>query len=518
MNSTIKNNFPFLVVLIFSNFLNAATAVNYDTAWTIVYDGGVYSNGNSLNDYFCDIKILNDGRTVCVGKSGDSSATSQTFLMKIDAHGKMINKKLINTSHTKVRFNRQEARSLSIAKNGDYIIAGVRYTGPYLMRTDTLGNIKYAYWHYDSLNEKSLLSMSCGINSVRETKRGTIICAAGDQFPNNGGSNLNNYAAYLEFDSTLNLIRYREWDNRPGYEIGGFNIEETKGGEYLLSGNKAVFYLDTSGAPKWQKSYTYQLEGTGSQVANIFRAKLLRDNTPVIIGQVYESDCWVNYQRYYHDAWWTPIRYNDGSIVSWDTAGMEAGNDIIYDFTQLNNGNLVFVGKKKNFSSDVGGIWTFITDSTGERILWEQQTKIIYKTDDGRAVLPLSVCATPDSGFTVVGQDACVETNGGYNGFAAHFRPAEPVAISNKPASAILMKKLRTIITSSRVIISVVGIGDGKLTIYNIAGKRIASLRSSDRTSGSSSYVLNRSRISNGVYSYHLSSNSGFITGRFVLK
>lgn len=52
----------------------------------------------------------------------------------------------------------------------------------------------------------------------------------------------------------------------------------------------------------------------------------------------------------------------------------------------------------------------------------------------------------------------------------------------------------------------------------NIAGKKIASLRSSDRTSGSSSYVLNRSRISNGVYSYHLSSNSGFITGRFVLK
>jgi len=238
----------------------------------------------------------------------------------------------------------------------------------------------------------------------------------------------------------------------------------------------------------------------------------------VIAGQVYESDCWVNYKRYYYDAWWTPVRYSDGSIVSWDTAGMESGNDIIYDFTQLNNGNLVFVGKKKSFSSDIGGIWTFVTDSAGEHIFWEQQTKIIYKTDDGRALLPLSVCATPDSGFTVVGQDVCVDTTGGINAFAVHFRPAEPVVISKKPASSTLMKDLRTNITSPKVIFRAFGIGNSKLTIYYIAGKKIASLRSSTLSTGNTSFVLDRSRISNGVYSYSLSSNSGLITGRFVLK
>ena len=517
MNSTIKKKLSVLVVLILSNFLNAGAAVNYDTAWTFIYDGGVYSNGKSFIDNFYDIKIINDGRAVCVGRSGDSSGSTQSLLIKLDKSGQIVQKTLFNTTNPANQYNSQHAHSLFICRNNDLIIGGTRYLKPYIMRIDTLGNIKNTYWLFDSLNNKSLIGGST-INSVRETKRGTIICAAGEQFPNNGGSNLNNYAAYLEFDSTLNLIRYREWDNRPGYEIGGFNIEETKGGEYLLSGNKAVFYLDTSGAPKWQKSYTYQLEGTGSQVANIFRAKVLRDNTPVIIGQVYESDCWVNYQRYYHDAWWTPIRYNDGSIVSWDTAGMEAGNDIIYDFAQLVNGNLVFLGTKATVSRE--GIWVFVTDSTGEKFLWEKTVHLPGVDAGGFALttlLPLSVCATPDSGFTLVGDNNTYGNN--HNAFAMHFAPMVPV--TNAPVINHSQPRpvMNTIITNSRVLFTCTGGSvNSVLAIYNIAGKRIASLRSSTSAIGSSSYVLNRSRISNGVYSYHLSSNSGLITGRFVLK
>ena len=509
MKNTLKI-FLLLIVLLTPAFLNADTVVNYDTAWTFVYDGGVKSNGDAFNDDFCDIKILSGDRAVCVGRSGDSSGSTQTLLIMLDRSGKILQKKLFNTTNPANQYNRQHAHSLFICKNNDLIIGGSRNYKPYIMRIDTLGNIKNTYWFFDSLNNKSLIGGST-INSVRETKRGTIICAAGDQFPNNGGSSINNYAAYLEFDSTLNLIRYREWDNRPGYEIGGFNIEETKGGEYLLSGNKAVFYLDTSGAPKWQKSYTYQLEGTGSQVANIFRAKVLRDNTPVIIGQVYESDCWVNYQRYYYDAWWTPIRYTDGSIVSWDTAGIEAGSDVIYDFAQLESGNLVFVGNPQY----VGGIqmlWVFVTDSTGEKILWEKK----YAGPDSLHIQPYSVAATPDSGFTVVGWGAVVNNT---NALAMHFVPMIAVpnthVISHDQPNPAVSKT----ITSSRVLfIYTGGTLNSALTIYNIAGKKIASLRPSTPVSGNSSFLLDRSRISNGVYSYHLSSNSGLITGRFVLK
>ena len=510
-----KNTFKILlllIVLLTPTLINAGTVVNYDTAWTFVYDGGVKSNGDAFNDDFCDIKILSGDRAVCVGRSGDSSGSTQTLLIMLDRSGKILQKKLFNTTNPANQYNRQHAHSLFICKNNDLIIGGSRNYKPYIMRIDTLGNIKNTYWFFDSLNNKSLIGGST-INSVRETKRGTIICAAGDQFPNNGGSNQTNYAAYLEFDSTLNLIRYREWDNRPGYEIGGFNIEETKGGEYLLSGNKAVFYLDTSGAPKWQKSYTYQLEGTGSQVANIFRAKVLRDNTPVIIGQVYESDCWVNYQRYYYDAWWTPVRYTDGSIVSWDTAGIEAGSDVIYDFAQLESGNLVFVGNPQY----VGGIrmlWVFVTDSSGKNILWES----MYAGPDSLNITPYSVAATPDSGFTVVGSGSPVNNP---NAIAMHFIPVLPVFSSPVTSPKKILTVVRTTITNSRVLFTCTGGSvNSVLAIYNITGKKITSLRSSTSVSGNSSFVLDRSRISNGVYSYRFGSGDGLLVnaGKFVLK
>jgi hypothetical protein len=479
--------------------------VNYDTAWTFVYDGGIRKNGNPIGDEFGDLKVFPDGSSIIVGSTADTLGDDNLFIVKLDNSGKVLWQKMIRGTNTSWNLG----NSIFVSKNGDLLIGGLRYSAPWLLRTDLLGNIKSSTWFYDSLNDKSLLARSCGINSVRETKRGTIICAAGDDFP--GGSNLNNYAAYLEFDSALNLIRYREWDNKPGYEIAGFNIEETRGGEYLLSGNRAVFYLDTSGAPKWQKSYTYQLEGTGSQVANIFRAKVLRDNTPVIAGQVYESDCWVNYKRYYYDAWWTPVRYSDGSIVSWDTAGMEAGSDIIYDFTQLKSGNLVFVGNPQY----VGGIqmlWVFVTDSTGKKLLWEKK----YAGPDSLHIQPYSVCATPDSGFTVVGWGAVVNNT---NALAMHFAPMVPV--SNAPVISHSQTKpsVSTTITDSKMLFTYTGNAvNSAFTIYDIAGKKIASLRSSTLSTGNASFVLDRSRISNGVYSYSLSSNSGLITGRFVLK
>jgi hypothetical protein len=32
------------------------TLVNYDTAWTYVYDGGKYKDGTAMDDYFNDVK------------------------------------------------------------------------------------------------------------------------------------------------------------------------------------------------------------------------------------------------------------------------------------------------------------------------------------------------------------------------------------------------------------------------------------------------------------------------------
>ena len=161
----------------------------------------------------------------------------------------------------------------------------------------------------------------------------------------------------------------------PATTSGGFDIEETQGGNYLLAGNEAVFYLDSVGRPQWQTKYTFQLTGVGSEVNNINRAKVLRDNTPLVMGQAYEGNCWTKYQKLYYDAWWSPIGYESGLNTNWDTAGFSGGDDYMYDFTQLNNGNLVFVGNK-SWGNGATPVWVIVTDSLGKKSFFEKQFSI----------------------------------------------------------------------------------------------------------------------------------------------
>jgi hypothetical protein len=264
----------------------AATAVNYDTAWTFVYDGGKLLNDNPIPDKFFDVTVFPDGTSYCVGVTSDSSNWRWILLAKFNPIGEMLWKK---------RFIRSgSGHSIVVAKNGDFIIGGERGLAPLVVRLDTLGNIKWSTWYYDSVKNQNLLLQNVTINCLRETSRGTIVCAAGDEYPDNNGQPLNNYAAFLELDSAGVLKRYpREWNNVAGYPIAGFNIEETEGGKYLFSGNQSVFYLDSVGRPDWQTTYSYMLDGVGSEVANICRAKVLRGNNPMIAGQVYEGNCFI---------------------------------------------------------------------------------------------------------------------------------------------------------------------------------------------------------------------------------
>ena len=67
----------------------AADTVNYDTAWTFVYDGGKDSaTGRMYNDKFFDIKSLPNGVCVCIGSSAYTG--SQSLMMKLDTSGKIL--------------------------------------------------------------------------------------------------------------------------------------------------------------------------------------------------------------------------------------------------------------------------------------------------------------------------------------------------------------------------------------------------------------------------------------------
>jgi hypothetical protein len=423
-----------LLAAVLSLAFAASAQLNYDTAWTYVYDGG------SNLDVFYDAKSLPNGVCVCVGVCSDTATgRARTILTKLDSSGQVLIQRLYNTNNTTHGYyNSQYSHSIVLARNSDFILGGARYLEPFVMRLDSAGNIKWSTWYYDSVGDQTLLMGRGIVNSIKETSRGTIICAAGDNYPDNGGQPLNNFGAYLELDSTGKILRTRQWNNVSGYTLGGFDIEEAATGNYLLSGNQAVYYIDTTGSPIWRHQYTFWLNGVGTVTNNVNRAKMLRNGTYMVAGQAYEGNCWTRYSRLIYDAWWSPFSISSGSTTAWDTAGLQGTDDIIYDFTQLINGNLVFIGDTA-YQQILGGLhtglWAFVTDSTGSNVLWQ---KMIQGPIGG--CQPLSVCATPDTGFTVVGKI-------GGNAFAAHFkmRTAAPSLVRpingevNQPVSLTLV-------------------------------------------------------------------------------
>jgi hypothetical protein len=411
-----------MVIVIAKATLLNAESINFDTAWTFIYDGGVATKNGvvySIKDVFYDAIVLDDGTSYCAGTTADSNNSSGTFLVKLDLNGKLLWKKILNKYGS--------CRSIINAENGDLIIGGERGYNPLVMRLDTAGNIKWSSWYYDSTKNKSKLLRSATVNALIETSRGTIACAAGDEYPDNSGLAFNNYSVFLELDSTGKVFNGNEFNNESGYQMGGFSISEGTKKYLLMAGNQTVIYLDSNGNDIWKKQYTMMLDGVGSVVNTVSSVKVLRDGTPMVIGQAYEGNCWTRYATLYKDAWWSPIAYAYGTNDAWDTLGRQGGDDKIYDFAQLNNGNIVFVGKKSS-TGDLGGVWSFVTDSTGKNVLWEKQTNIVYRSTDGRQPRPMSVCASPDGGFTVVGDYACTDSLGGVNAFAAHYVVKPPIS------------------------------------------------------------------------------------------
>jgi hypothetical protein len=92
---------------------------------------------------------------------------------------------------------------------------------------------------------------------------------------------------------------------------------------------------------------------------------------------------------------------------------------------------LVFIGNKATVLDS--GVWAFVTDSTGKKLLWEKQYNLPGVDAGGNpltTVTPLSVCATPDGGFTMVGDNNTYQNN--HNAFAMHF--------VSKPISAVMYR------------------------------------------------------------------------------
>jgi hypothetical protein len=323
---------------------------------------------------------------------------------------------------------------------------------------------------------------------------------------------LKDYEATLMFDSTGKLIKWGEGGGQAGFQISGFSIEEAANGKYFLAGNQAVAYLDTNILAIWEKKYTIWLQGVGTVTNNITRCKKLRNGTIMVAGQAYEGNCWTNFQSLYYDAWWSPISIANGANTTWDTAGVQGQSDIIYDFTQLINGNLVFTGVNGN------GVWAFVTDSTGKEILW-QGNSILPGVDanggDLRILRPLSVCATPDTGFTIVGDNNTFGNN--HNAFAMHWVSKQPVSVHD-PRTARVVTNTRCTIHGgqARFHFTLTSAADVELSVFDAQGKLVAHLSKKNMGPGAAKLNWDASLLGKGVYMYQMQIGENVVAGKIV--
>ena len=63
---------PLMLILAAAGCAHSQVKANYDTSWTMVYDGGRQVNGTAINDHLIDVKVLSNGEIVSVGRTCDS--------------------------------------------------------------------------------------------------------------------------------------------------------------------------------------------------------------------------------------------------------------------------------------------------------------------------------------------------------------------------------------------------------------------------------------------------------------
>jgi hypothetical protein len=498
MGSTIlrADSFARGVILGLSLFIGGASATDsakYDTAWTMVYDGGKTADGTIINDVFRDVKALANGNIICVGETRDSGFIPNLLLIEFDPIGGVRNKKLFSQTAG------LGGSSLTLAKNGDYLIGGYRYTAPNLIRLDKDFKEKFSTWYYDSTMHKHILARSAMINGLIETKDGRILAIAGDAYPNNNGNTLNNYAALLEYDSLGKVKPHTDWLNTTGYELAGWSLAPAENGGFMLGGKQSVFKIDTTGVLRTKSDYSFTLPGVGSELNNVSRVRQLRDGRVMVAGQSYEEDCWTKYQRLYYDAWWSPLS-PDGSDGFRYTAGVSGAEDYLYDFTQLADGRIAFIGGKGG--SPAMGIWVFVTDSTGKNIQWQNEYNLpgLVNGRPRNNILPLSVAATPDSGFILVGFEGSSNVNA--NACAFKFVPKPlPASILNRTGPAV-----RPLIGRKAWVFAFdePDAGDAHLEIFSLQGRKILGFDRHLSQAGQASIHVDVSALKPGSYVWKL--------------
>jgi hypothetical protein len=161
-------------------------------------------------------------------------------------------------------------------------------------------------------------------------------------------------------------------------------------------------------------------------------------------------------------------------------------------------------------------VWVVVTDVSGKKKLFSKDF-FIQDSLQSPTQYPLSIAASPDNGFTIVGY---LNKNSGRHAFAAHFIPKAISAVTNIASDRKAGSRLKARVSKTRLMVSIpVGSLETRetdeISIFDMLGKRVAIQTLETRRNSPVSFDI--SRFPAGTYFVRLQTAKNIQTAKLVI-
>jgi hypothetical protein len=313
-----------------------------DTLWTRTF-------GGPANDYVYDLKQTSDGGYILAGSGVFGTGGPNVYLVKTDADGDTIWTRYfdaVDSDHASSIHQTEDdgyivacngftnlirldeygdslwshdygivANSISLTDDGGYILGGGVVDGPWIIKTDSLGNVVWS--HFFNNNYFS------HITHVQQTLDGGYM-AAGTAYSDSNWSDF----YIIKMDGSGDTLWTRSYGTNGAEEA--HCAQQTFDGGYILSG---LFYwtvrTDAAGDTLWCRNYGY--DGTGCA----YSLQETRDGGYIIGGRT---------NRPFMEAQFYMVKTDLDGNIEWEFDYGAAGWDIGHNVCQTDDWGYIMAG------------------------------------------------------------------------------------------------------------------------------------------------------------------------------
>lgn len=428
------------------------TDENGDTLWTRINYGYDYT--------LCyDVEVAADGGFIAVGKSGEAGNDYDIYIAKFDSDGELVwNQRYGGDDH-------QETYDIETTLDGNYVITGLTGSCPdydlYLIKLDEDGDSLWGYQWGEDLIERG--------QSVEVTSDGGYLIAGGKE--STITSSLDMY--FIKTDGDGQMVWEKRYGSTGMEEV--YSVRETFNGNFVTAG-----YASPS-----------------SRDASVLLMQLNADG----------DSLWAyEYNESLPEFAYSVVQAYDGSyVIVGGTQSFGAGENDYYI--------LKIAGPEMEIGSVVG----FVIDMDRnpiEGVLVEVNDRYIWSGDDGY----YSICDLPegeyDIGYSHADyRDTTIANIAVVDGVDTRQDVQLDVATSIDtgdilPSAFTISQNYPNPFNATTTIsYSLVKDTDVAINIYDILGKKVATLVDCYQNAGKHQITWNASEVSSGMYFYKISAD-----------